>query len=99
MDHIPVVDIIGGFCEITHLLLPWVKIRVKTMFRCRGGVGWVISQWLISLEVSVKLLTYSSVGLGLESRLCLGLGKGRVDHIPVTDIIGGFCEITHLLLP
>ena len=39
MDHIPVADIIGGFCEITHLLLPWVRIRVKIMFRLKGGEG------------------------------------------------------------
>ena len=67
------------------------------MFRLREG--WIISQWLISLEVSVKLLTYSSLGLGLESRLCLGIGEGRVGHIPVVDTIGGFCEITNLPLP
>ena len=58
VDHIPVADIIGGFCEITHLLLPWVRIRVKTMFRLRGEVGWVISQktLLIQAETDINSL-------------------------------------------
>ena len=76
-------------------LLTYPSLRLG--FYGRGG--WIISQWLISLEVSVKLLTYSSLRLGLESRLCLGLGEGWVDHIPVVDTIGGFCEITNLPLP
>ena len=57
-------------------------------------------KWLIPLsEVSVKLLTYPSLRLGLELRVWLSLGEGRVDYIPVVDIIGGFCEITNLPLP